>query len=188
VTRIPTAGEDKKFTVFGALAYASGRVIWQVSARKGEQAFLAFLDHLAATFPADVPTVIVLDNFGYHNSHALRERWQALSARFFPFWLPAYAPAQPNRARLAFPQGETQQPPLVERFRSPARSRRDAPRPDRGALPHRRPTSFPPTPRLLLFRLEPDPNVRCGSTICSATRTDSTAIVRLRAHHRRGLR
>jgi DDE superfamily endonuclease len=92
VTRVAAAGEDKKFAVFGALDYASGRVTWHVSAQKGEQAFLAFLDHLAETLPADVPTIIVLDNVGYHKSHALRARWQALSHRFFPFWLPAYAP------------------------------------------------------------------------------------------------
>jgi len=92
VTRVPAAGEDRKMAVFGAVDYASGRVIWQTSERKGERAFMAFLDHLAATLPADVPTVIVLDNVGYHKSHALRAHWQRLAYRFRPFWLPAYAP------------------------------------------------------------------------------------------------
>lgn len=68
------------------------RVIWQMSQRKGEQAFLNSPDRLAAALPPGVPTVIVLDNVGYHKSHALRARWQELSHRFFPFWLPAYAP------------------------------------------------------------------------------------------------
>ena len=90
--KIAAAGEDRKMAVFGAVEYASGRVIRQVSARKGEQAFMDFLDHLAATLPADVPTVIVLDNVGYHKSRALRAHWQRLSERFQPFWLPAYSP------------------------------------------------------------------------------------------------
>lgn len=78
--------------VFGAVDHATGQVIWQVHTRKGEQAFMAFLDHLAATLPPDIPTVIVLDNVGYHKSHALRACWQRLAHRFRPFWLPAYTP------------------------------------------------------------------------------------------------
>ncbi len=78
--------------VFGAGDDASRRVIWQVSARKGEQVFRDFLDHRAATLPADVPTVIVRDNVGDHKSRALRAHWQRLSERFPPCWLPAYSP------------------------------------------------------------------------------------------------
>ena len=61
--KIPAAGEDHKFTIFGALDYASGQVIWQTAAHKGEDAFTAFLAHLAAQLPAvDEPVVLVLDN------------------------------------------------------------------------------------------------------------------------------
>lgn len=90
--KIPAAGEDQKFTVFGAVDYASGQVIWQTQARKGEAAFAAFLDHLAQTLPAGEPAVVVLDNAGYHKSHALRTVWQRYADRFQPFFLPAYAP------------------------------------------------------------------------------------------------
>jgi transposase len=90
--KIPAAGEDRKCAVFGAVDSATGQIIWQTSARKGEAAFAAFLDHLAHTLPADEPAVLVLDNVGYHKSHALRTRWQHLSDRFEPFFLPAYAP------------------------------------------------------------------------------------------------
>ncbi|MHB8645758.1 MAG: transposase [Thermomicrobiales bacterium] len=38
------------------------------------------------------PTVIVLDNVGYHKRRALRAHWQRLSDRFQPFCLPAYSP------------------------------------------------------------------------------------------------
>lgn len=91
--KIPAAGEDQKFTVFGAVDYASGQVIWQTSARKGEDAFAAFLEYLAQQLPAaDEPVVVVLDNVGYHKSRALRAVWQRYADRLQPFFLPAYAP------------------------------------------------------------------------------------------------
>ena len=91
--KIPAAGEGQKFTVFGAVDYASGQVIWRTSARKGEEAFAAFLDHLAQQLSAaDEPVVIVLDNVCYHKSRALRECWRRYADRFQPFFLPAYAP------------------------------------------------------------------------------------------------
>lgn len=67
--KVPAAGEDQKFTVFGAVEYASGQVIWQTSARTGEDAFAAFVEHLAqqlpvADEPVDEPVVVVLDNVG----------------------------------------------------------------------------------------------------------------------------
>ena len=90
--KVPAAGEDQKFTVFGAVDYASGQVLWQTSERKGETAFMAFLDHLAESLPVDEPVVMVLDNVGYHKSHALREVWRRYAGRFQAFFLPAYSP------------------------------------------------------------------------------------------------
>jgi transposase len=90
--KVPAAGEDEKFVVFGALDYATGQLIWQTSARKGEEAFTAFLEQLAAVLPAEAPAVLVLDNAGYHKSHAMRAYWRRLNPRFQPFWLPTYAP------------------------------------------------------------------------------------------------
>jgi transposase len=90
--KIPAAGEDQKFTVFGGVDYATGQILWQTSGGKGEAAFAAFLDHLAQTLPANEPVVVVLDNVGYHKSHALHVQWQRLADRLQPFFLPAYAP------------------------------------------------------------------------------------------------
>jgi hypothetical protein len=69
-------------------------VLWQTSPRKGETACSAFLDYdyLAEALPANEPVVVVLDNVGYHNSHALREGWWRSASRLEPFFLPAYAP------------------------------------------------------------------------------------------------
>jgi len=89
--RIPAAGADRKFIVFGALDYASGQVIYQLSERKGEEGFSAFLEQLSHTFASE-DVVVVLDNVGYHKSHALREWWRAHAQRIQPFFLPAYSP------------------------------------------------------------------------------------------------
>jgi hypothetical protein len=89
--RVPAAGEDKKFAVFGGLDYASGRMIWQTSATKDGASFVRFPDHLAAALP-DGPVVVVLDNVGYHKSHPVRRWWIAHRDRIRPLWLPAYAP------------------------------------------------------------------------------------------------
>jgi transposase len=90
--KIPAAGEDEKFVVFGALDYATGQLVIQSCPRKGEEAFAAFLETLVATLPPDAPVVLVLDNVGYHKSHALRTQWQRIADHVKPFWLPAYAP------------------------------------------------------------------------------------------------
>lgn len=74
------------------LEYASGPVIFQLAARKGEDAFAAFLDHLAHALPADEPAIVVLANVGYHKSHLLRERWRGFGDHLQPVFLPAYAP------------------------------------------------------------------------------------------------
>jgi putative transposase len=89
--RIPAAGEDHKFTVFGALDYASGQLFCQISPAKNRETFAHFVATLAAAFP-DEEVIVVLDNVGYHKSHRLREQWQQMSDRLTPLWLPAYAP------------------------------------------------------------------------------------------------
>jgi transposase len=94
--KVPAAGEDQKAVVFGAVDYATGQVVWQTSPRKGEVAFSAFLDHLAAALPAREPVVVVLDNVGYHKSHALREVWRRSANRLEPFFLPAYCLPMPH--------------------------------------------------------------------------------------------
>ena len=83
---------------------------WQVVALRDSRralecggAFVRFLDRMAAASPRG-QVVVVLDNVGYHNSHAVRRWWVAHADRVRPLWLPAYARAQPHRARLASPK------------------------------------------------------------------------------------
>jgi transposase len=89
--KIPAAGQDRKFAVFGALDYATGQIIWQLSLQKDGTAFVAFLDHLVATLP-DRPLVIVLDNVGDHKGQLAKNWWMAHHDRVRPLWLPTYAP------------------------------------------------------------------------------------------------
>ncbi len=89
--KIPAAGEDRTFAIFGALDYATGQIIWQLSPQKDGTAFVAFLDHLVATLPAG-PLVIVLDNVGYHKGRLAKNWWMTHHDRVRPLWLPAYAP------------------------------------------------------------------------------------------------
>lgn len=89
--RVPAAGEDARFTVYGALDYASGTVLWQTAPGKDAATFVAFLDHLAATLPTG-QLLVVLDNVGYHKAHLARRWWAAHHARIRPLWLPAYSP------------------------------------------------------------------------------------------------
>jgi transposase len=89
--RVPAAGEDAKFVVYGAVDYATGKVIWQSYERKDGEAFVAFLDHLLAAFP-DGPVVVALDNVGYHKGQVARAWWRRHTARVEAFWLPAYSP------------------------------------------------------------------------------------------------
>jgi transposase len=89
--RVPAAGEDERVAVYGALDYASGRVLSQTAASKNGAGFAAFLEQVAQTWPEQT-LVLVLDNASYHRSAAMRTWWAAQDGRLIPFWLPKYAP------------------------------------------------------------------------------------------------
>jgi len=88
---VPAAGEDRKFVGFGGLDYASGPLVWRISAAKNSACFVEFLDQLAAALP-EGQVVIVLDNVGYHKSLKARRWWVEHQERIRPLWLPAYTP------------------------------------------------------------------------------------------------
>lgn len=88
---VPAAGEDERIAVYGALDYASGRVLWQTAASKNGAGFAAFLEQIAQAWPHQT-LVLVLDNASYHRSAPMRTWWAAQDGRMLPFWLPTYAP------------------------------------------------------------------------------------------------
>lgn len=65
----------------------SAQVIVLMAARNGIDAFLALLDRLMRALPADEPHEEILNNVGYHNSHALRYTRQQATDRLQPFFL-----------------------------------------------------------------------------------------------------
>jgi hypothetical protein len=89
--RVPAAGADRKFVVFGALDYATGQVHWRLSLRKDSQAFVTFLEQLRQTWPEE-KLVVVLDNVGYHKSRQTLAWWQQWQHQLCLFFLPAYTP------------------------------------------------------------------------------------------------
>jgi transposase len=90
--RFPAARADQKYAIFGALHYASGRLVHSISPRKDETTFMTFLEQLLQAIPPDETLVVVLDNAGYHKSQAVREWWRAHAEQLHPFFLPAYTP------------------------------------------------------------------------------------------------
>jgi transposase len=88
---VPAAGEDERIAVYGALDYASGRVLAQTAASKNGDGFAAFLEQIAQTWPAQT-LVLVLDNASYHRGQAMRTWWAGQDGRLLAFWLPTYAP------------------------------------------------------------------------------------------------
>ena len=89
--RVPAAGADRKFVIFGALDYATGQVRWQLSLQKDSTAFVAFLEQLRHAWP-HAKLVVVLDNVGYHKSRRTSVWWRRWQRQICPFFLPAYTP------------------------------------------------------------------------------------------------
>jgi hypothetical protein len=135
---VAAAGADQRIAVYGALDYASGRLVWQTASHKDGTGFAAFLEQIAQTWPQE-DLVLVLDNVSYHRSAAMRPWWTAQKGRLLPFWLPAYTPnLNLLERRLVLPQAETGLPSLLGRSGRTPGSRSHPARPDRSALPYPR--------------------------------------------------
>ncbi len=85
---VPAAGEDGKVAVVGAVDYASGRVLWRLSAPRDGTAFVAFLDQVVAHIP-DGLLLVVLDKVGYHQGRRAKDWGIASHDRVRPLWSPA---------------------------------------------------------------------------------------------------
>ena len=68
---VPAAGTDQRIAVYGAVDYASGRVVWQMASQKDGTGFAAFLECVARAWPKD-DLVLVLDNVSYHRSPSMQ--------------------------------------------------------------------------------------------------------------------
>ncbi len=81
--RVPAAGTNVRRAVFGALDYASGQVIWQITPHKNGEAFAAFLKQIAERWPDD-QLILVMDNVSYHRSPVIRRWWTEQDGRITP--------------------------------------------------------------------------------------------------------
>ena len=94
--RVPTPGTNAKCACFGALDAVSGAFHTADFDRKLAVHFVAFLEHLAAAYPA-APLVLVLDNVKMHDAKVVRQ-WLAANPRVSVLWLPRYAAHDANPA------------------------------------------------------------------------------------------
>ncbi len=89
--RIPSAGDDQKFIVFGGVEYETGKVVFCQEERKNSEGFTKWLDGLCRSIPQG-EVLVVLDNARYHRSRVCQEWWEKHKERIKPFFLPAYSP------------------------------------------------------------------------------------------------
>jgi len=92
--RVPTPGTNAKRAFFGALDAVSGAFHSADFDRKLAVHFVAFLEQLAAAYPAG-PLVLVMDNVQTHDAKVVRH-WLAAHPRVSVLWLPKYAGHEAN--------------------------------------------------------------------------------------------
>lgn len=91
---VPTPGKNQKRGIFGALELETGRWLYQITMRKRTEEFVAFLEHLLGSYPAQ-PLLLVLDNASIHHSRAL-QAWLSEHPRIELLHLPSYAGHREN--------------------------------------------------------------------------------------------
>jgi putative transposase len=77
-------------TLFAALNVLDGAVITQCKPRHRHQEFLAFLNHLDHSVPADLKVHLIADNYAIHK-HPRVKAWLARHPRFHLHFTPTYA-------------------------------------------------------------------------------------------------
>ena len=92
--RVPTPGQNRKRTIFGALEFSTGRFTYAVHERKRSVEFITFLEELLVRYPGR-HILIVLDNASIHTAKSVR-RWLAEHRRVELLWLPTYSGHKEN--------------------------------------------------------------------------------------------
>jgi transposase len=92
--QVPTPGQNRKRSVFGALEWATGQWVYAVEEHKRAVEFLAFLSRLSTVYPQR-PIWVVLDNASIHKSKAV-SAWLAAHPVVRLLYLPTYAGHREN--------------------------------------------------------------------------------------------
>lgn len=87
---VPAAGQNRRRTIFGAVNYATKKVVHLVRKRRRTGDFIGFLFAIAAVYPEGF-VKIVIDNCKVHDTKAVRA-WLAVNPRFEFVFLPTYSP------------------------------------------------------------------------------------------------
>ncbi len=100
--RVPTPGNNEARALFGALEVRSGRWVYMVRDRMLKEDFVAFLEHLLASYP-NSPIILIVDNYSSHTA-GLVKGWLAEHSRLRMFYLPTHcshlSPVEPIWGRL----------------------------------------------------------------------------------------
>ncbi|MDO8730951.1 MAG: IS630 family transposase [Actinomycetota bacterium] len=88
-TRIPTPGQNRKRSIFGALEWDTGRWTHAIYGSKKAADFIAFLEQLLEVYPSG-QILIVLDNASIHKAKIVGQ-WLTDHSRIELLWLPTYS-------------------------------------------------------------------------------------------------
>lgn len=86
--RIPTPGNNETRAVFGALDIHSGHWVYVVREHMHKEDFIAFLEHLLASYPSS-PIILIVDNYSSHTA-GLVKGWLSEHSRLRLFYLPKH--------------------------------------------------------------------------------------------------
>jgi transposase len=90
---VPSAGQNRRVPVFGALDAVTGEVTALLTSKKCGADFLDFLDFLLGDHYAEQERVyLFLDNCSIHHTKAVRQYLQAVRPRVHTIWNAAYTP------------------------------------------------------------------------------------------------
>ncbi len=94
--RVATPGQNQKRYGFGAVDWMTGQVLYQIGERKNSATFCQLIDEICHRYRAMAEgqrrVVLVLDNYGIHQSRQSRERLEREGSWLTVCWLPTYAP------------------------------------------------------------------------------------------------
>jgi transposase len=89
--QVMTPGTNRRRTIFGAVDLHTGRWFYQVARKAVSATFIAFLDQLAAGYPAAPTVAVVCDNMIIHHSKIV-QRWLAAHPRVVVLHGARYSP------------------------------------------------------------------------------------------------
>jgi transposase len=92
--RVPTPGQNRKRSVFGAFEPNTGRFTYAVYERKRSVEFISFLEQLLMVYP-DKHILIVLDNASIHKAKVVTQ-WLIDHPTVELLWLPTYSGHKEN--------------------------------------------------------------------------------------------